>query len=151
MDGDGPVEIIPPGCDGCDTLTFKYASGVVMSRGGANGILFTGTDGKIEVNRGHLKSWPEEIIKEPIGPNEIHLYESPGHHQDWLNCIKTRSRPICDVAIGASSVTVCHLGNIASWLGRPIRWDPQKREIIGDEAASRWLDRPKRAPWRLFL
>ena len=151
MDGDGPVEIIPPGCDGCDTLTFKYANGVVMSRGGANGILFTGTDGKIEVNRGHLKSWPEEIVKEPIGPNEIHLYESPGHHQDWLNCIKNRSRPICDVAIGASSVTVCHLGNIASWLGRPIHWDPQKREIIGDEAASRWLDRPKRAPWRLFL
>jgi hypothetical protein len=46
---------------------------------------------------------------------------------------------------------VCHLGNIAYWVGRPIKWDPDKREIIGDAEASRWLDRPKRAPWRTYL
>ncbi len=149
MDGNGPAEIYPPGTGGFDTLTYKYASGVVMQRGGANGILFTGTDGKVEVNRGHFKTWPEEIGKEPIGPNDVHLYESPGQQTDWLNCVRDRRRPICDVAIGASSVTVCHLGNIASWIGRPIRWNPAKEEIIGDEAASRWLDRPKRAPYRL--
>jgi len=80
----------------------------------------------------------------------VHLYESPGHHQDWLNCIRNRQRPIADVAIGASSITVCHLGNIAWWLGRRLQWDPEKQEIIGDELASRWLDRPKRAPWRLY-
>jgi len=151
MDGSGPIEIIPPGCRGADTLTFRYASGVSMYRGGANGILFTGTNGKVEVNRGYFQTWPDEIGREPIGPNEIHLYESPGHHQDWLNCIRQRRRPICDVAIGASSVTVCHLANIACWLGRPIRWDPVRREIVGDAAAARWLDRPKRAPWRLHL
>jgi predicted dehydrogenase len=149
MDGSGPVEIYPPGTGGFDTLTYKYASGVVMQRGGANGILFTGTDGKVEVNRGHFKTWPDQIGKEPIGPSDVHLYESPGQQTDWLNCVRVRRRPICDVAIGASSVTVCHLGNIASWIGRPIRWDPVKGEIIGDEAASRWLDRPKRAPYRL--
>jgi predicted dehydrogenase len=163
MDGSGPVEIIPPsdrtiveaGAKAVvdpakgPTLIYKYANGVTMIHGGANGILFTGTDGKIEVNRGYFKTWPEEIGKEPLGPNDVHLYESPGHHQDWLNCIRQRRRPICDVAIGASSITVCHLGNIAYWIGRTIRWDPDKQEIIGDEAASRWLDRPKRAPWRL--
>jgi predicted dehydrogenase len=151
MDGSGPVEIIPPKERLAEGIKFVYANGVVMERGGANGILFTGTDGRVEVNRGHLKTWPERIGKEPIGPNEIHLYESPGHQVDWLNCIRTRRRPICDVAIGASSVTVCHLSNIAYWLERPIEWDPEKREIIGDEAAARWLDRPKRAPWRLHL
>ena len=149
MDGSGPVEVYPPGTGGFDTLTYKYASGVVMQRGGANGILFTGTDGKVEVNRGHFKAWPDEIGKEPIGPNDVHLYESPGQQSDWLNCVRERRRPICDVAIGASSIMVCHLGNIASWIGRPIRWDPVKEEIIGDEAASQWLDRPKRAPYRL--
>ena len=148
MDGNGPVRIIPPGVEGSDTLMYEYASGVVMRRGGANGILFTGTDGKIEVNRGYFRTWPNSIGQEPITPDELHLYESPGHQQDWLNCIRTRSRPICDVAIGASSVTVCHLGNIASWTGRAIRWNPETHEIIGDEAAARWLDRPKRAPWR---
>ncbi len=149
MDGSGPVEIYPPGTGGYDTLTYKYASGVVMQRGGANGILFTGADGKVEVNRGHFKTWPETIGKEPIGPNDVHLYESPGQQTDWLNCVRTRRRPICDVAIAASSVTVCHLGNIATWVGRPIHWDPVKEVIIGDEAASQWLDRPKRAPYRL--
>jgi len=150
MDGTGPVEIIPPNLAEAKTLTYKYANGVTMYHGGANGILFTGTDGKIEVNRGYFKTWPESIGREPLGPNDVHLYESPGHHQDWLNCIRNRQRPIADVAIGASSITVCHLGNIAWWLGRRLQWDPEKQEIIGDELASRWLDRPKRAPWRLY-
>ena len=151
MDGNGPVEIIPPKEQYADGLQFIYANGVVMERGGANGILFTGTDGKVEVNRGYFKTWPDEIGKEPIGPGDVHLYKSPGHQIDWLNCIRNRKRPICDVAIGASSVTVCHLSNIAYWLNRPIKWDPAKREIIGDDEAARWLDRPKRAPWRLHL
>jgi len=166
MDGSGPVEIIPPkkapetrqapdGTKG-EGVVYKYANGVVMYHSckapgdhNVNGVLFVGTDGKVEVNRGYFKTWPDEIGTTPIGPNDVHLYQSPGHRQDWLNCIRNRQRPICDVAIGASSVTVCHLGNIAYWLGRPLKWDPVKHEIIGDEEASRWLDRPKRAPWRL--
>jgi len=149
MDGSGPVEIIPPDVADERRLTYRYANGVTMYHGGANGILFTGTDGRIEVNRGHFRTWPDSIGQEPLGPGDVHLYESPGHMQDWFNCIRTRRRPICDVEIGASSVTVCHLGNIAWWLGRPIRWDPQRWQIVGDELAARWLDRPKRGPWRV--
>lgn len=148
-DGSGPVEITPP--DGRDVkeLTYRYDDGVLMYHGGANGVLFTGTGGRIEVNRGYFKTWPDEIGQVPIGPNEIHLYKSDNHQQNWIDCIRTRRTPICDVAIGCSSVTVCHLGNIAFWTGRAIRWDPAKEEILGDEAAARWLDRPKRAPYRL--
>ena len=149
MDNNGPVEIHPPDGKEYDTLTFKYANGVTMFHGGAHGVLFTGTDGKIEVDRGYLRTWPDEIGKTPLGPGDVHLYKSPGHHADWLDCIRTRRRPICDVATGASSVTVCHLANIALWLNRSIRWDPEEQQIIGDTEASRQLDRPKRAPWRL--
>ena len=74
---------------------------MTLERGQANGILFIGTDGKVEVNRGYFRTWPEEIGQEPIGPNDLHLYESPGHQVDWLNCVRSRKRPICDVAIGA--------------------------------------------------
>ncbi len=161
MDGSGPVEIVPPKTPPAirqtpdpekgEGLVYKYANGVPMYHGGANGVLFTGTDGKIEVNRGYLRTWPDEIGQEPLGANDEHLYISPGHRQDWINCIRSRQRPICDVEVGASSITVCHLGNIAYWLGRPIKWDPKKREIIGDAEASRLLDRPKRAPWRTYL
>ena len=149
MDAGGPVEITPPDGKDVKTLTYKYANGVIMYHGGANGILFTGTKGKVEVNRGYLKTWPDELMQVPTAPNEVNLYKSANHHQDWLSCIKTRQRPICDVEIGCRSVTVCHLGNIAFWTGHPIKWDPVKEEIVGDEAASRWLDRPMRAPWSL--
>ena len=149
MDGSGPTEIIPANPANKTPLTYKYANGVTMFHGGANGVKFTGTDGIVEVNRGYLQSWPDEIIKEPIGSSEIQLYASNDHRGDWMNCIKTRRRPICDVAIGASSVIVCHLGNIATWLGRPLKWNPEREEFIGDAEANRWKDRPKRAPWSL--
>jgi predicted dehydrogenase len=149
MDGSGPIEIHAPDGKDYDTLTYRYETGVLMYHGGANGVLFTGTDGKIEVNRGYFKSWPDEIGEEPLGRDDVHLYESPGHRQDWVNCLRTRRRPICDVEIGCSSVTVCHLGNIAYWLNRSLRWDPAERRLLGDRDASRWLDRPKRSPYRL--
>jgi hypothetical protein len=112
-------------------------------------VLFTGTQGKIEVNRGYLKTWPENLMHKPTAPDEVHLYRSPGHQTDWLRCIRTRQKPICDVEIGARSVSVCHLGNLAYWLKRPLKWDPVKEEFIGDPQANRWLDRPRREPWTL--
>ena len=150
MDDTGPVEILP--ADGKDVprLTYKYANGVVMYHGGGgNGVLFTGEKGKVEVNRGYFKSYPDEIGQEPLGPSDIRLYASNNHMGDFLQCLKTRQRPICDVEIGCRSVSVCHLGNIAFWINRPLKWDPVKEEIVGDPEASRWLDRPMRAPWHL--
>lgn len=159
MDGTGPVEIIPPKTPPAvretpdpaagATLTFRYANGVTMLHGGANGVLFTGSDGKVEVNRGYLRTWPDNLKDAPLPSSAPRLYRSDNHVQNWIDCIRSRQRPIADVAIGCSSVTVCHLGNIAYWTGRTIRWDPDKREIIGDPAASRLVSRPKRAPYRL--
>jgi hypothetical protein len=73
----------------------------------------------------------------------------PSMTGNFLQCVRTRERPTSDVEIGARAATVCHLANIALWTGRSLRWDPQKEVFLGDEAASRWLDRPKREPWRL--
>ncbi len=145
--GKGPVEILPPDGKDIQHITFRYPNGVVMEKDGANGILFQGTEGKVEVNRGYLKTWPESLMKVQLKPSDVHLYRSPGHKEDFFSCIRTRQRPICDVEIGASTITTCHLSNIAFWLKRPIRWDPVKREIIGDPEAARWLDRPKREPY----
>jgi predicted dehydrogenase len=163
MDASGPVEIFPP--DGKDhpVLTYRYANGVNMyhmygpgadkvpvpTKRGVNGILFVGEDGWVEVNRGYFKTGPEEIGKQPIGPDDIHLYESPGHAADWLNCIRARKRPICDVEVGQHTITVCHLGNLAYWLERPIRWDPVREDIVGDDEARRMMDIPKRGTWHI--
>ncbi|NOZ23022.1 MAG: Gfo/Idh/MocA family oxidoreductase [Planctomycetes bacterium] len=153
MDNSGPVEIIPPDGKDVKRLTYKYANGVEMYHGGvsieASGVLFTGTEGKIEVGRTHLTTWPKEIAEEPLAPGEVHLYKSPGHRRDFLNCVRERRRPICDVEIGHRSVTVCHLGNIAYALKRPLKWDPKKEQFVGDAEANRWISRPMRPPWRI--
>jgi len=145
-DGSGPVEILPPSSG--NWVTYRYEDGVVVRCGevGVNGVRFVGERGRITVNRGYFLAEPEEAA-EPLGPGDVHLYTSPGHHEDWQQCLASRRRPITDVEIGARSVTVCHLGNIAIWLGRAIRWDPVKQEITGDAEAARWMDRPLRAPY----
>jgi hypothetical protein len=79
----------------------------------------------------------------------VHLPEAPNHHQDWLDCILSRKRPIADVEIGARSVTVCHLGNLAYWNRRTLHWDPQAWRFVGDDQANTWLDRERRDPWQL--
>jgi predicted dehydrogenase len=153
-DESGPVEILPPSASPANRLTYRYANGVEVYHGGYTGkdgygITFTGTAGKIEVSRSDLKTFPGEIMRTPIGPDEVHLYYSNNHFQNWLDCIRTRRRPICDVEIGARSVTVCHLGNLAYWLDRPLRWNPATWDFVDDPGASRWIDRPMRAPWTL--
>jgi hypothetical protein len=112
-------------------------------------VRFVGSDGEITVNRGRISSKPDKLIKEPLGDKAIRLYKSPGHQRDWLNCVRSRKKPICDVEIGARSVTVCHLGNLAYWNHRKLRWDPKKWVFVGDDKAAAWLDRDRRAPWTL--
>ncbi len=131
--------------------TLTYANGVrlICKTGGPPGALFEGTEGKILCGYSKMVCDPPDIAKEPLGPNDVHLYRSTDHHGDWANCIRTRKRPICDVEIGHRSATVCHLANIAIRLKRKIRWDPDKEEIIGDEEASRMLSKPYRPPWKL--
>jgi predicted dehydrogenase len=155
MDGSGPAEVVPPQLSETGKLTYTYPKTPVgdnikvVHAGGGNGVLFIGTKGKMEVNRGYIKSYPETILKESLGSDDVRLYDSPGHYQDFIDCVKSRTRPICDVEVGASSITVCHLGNIAWWLGRKLEWDPVAHRITNDAEAARWQDRPKRAPWHL--
>ncbi len=150
MDGTGPVKIIPPENPKADKgVRFVYANGIVMEHGGPDGCVFHGEKGKLHVDRGVLTSEPESLIKTPIGKDEVHLYESPGHHRDWLDCIKTRKKPLADVEIGARSVTVCHLGNLAYWYRRTLHWDPEKWQFVDDAQANTWLERPRRDPWQL--
>lgn len=149
MDNSGPVEIYPPDGNEFKALTYRYANGTLMYHGGANGVKFTGTEGALEVNRGYFRTWPENLAKMPVLPQDTTLWRASGHRQDWLECIRTRRRPVTDAEIGCRSTTVCHLGNLAYWLNRPLKWDAAKEKFVGDEEANRWLDVPKRAPWRL--
>jgi predicted dehydrogenase len=158
MDESGPVEIIPPeNSKAQHGLKYVYADGVPVIHGEeyekgkkVNGVAFIGSSGKIFVNRGFLASEPADIIKQKLGDSDVHLYKSPGHQRDWLNCVRSRKRPICDVEIGARSVTVCHLGNIAYWTHERFKWDPKNWKFVGASGAvKKWFDRERRDPWQL--
>jgi predicted dehydrogenase len=127
-------------------ITYRYANGVTVKcgQGYPGGCTFEGDRGTIHVKRGKLTA--DQTVK-PTG--DVKLYHSDNHHRNWLECIKTRKLPICDVAIGHRSATVCHLGNIAIRLGRKITWDPAKEEIVGDTEAAKWTTKEYRAPWKL--
>jgi hypothetical protein len=146
------VEIIPPEDPKATRgVRYIYANGVEMIHSDANGFgtIFIGTEGKVMVNRGKFKAEPESIAEDPIPDNGVHLYKSNNHLQDFLNCVRSRKRPICDVEVGARSVTVCHLGNLAYWNHRRLQWDPAKERFIDDPEANYWIDRKKRGPWRV--
>ncbi len=131
-------------------VKFTYANGVVLyTVSTGNDVEFHGTDGWLKVNRQRVAASDPDMVNEPPGAGDVRLYESPGHHRDWLDCIRSRRRPICDVEIGARSVTVCHLGNIALRTGRALAWDPAAERITNDENLNRWLSKPYRAPWQI--
>jgi predicted dehydrogenase len=150
MDESGPVEIIPPeDPKATKGLRYIYANGVEVLHGDSGGVLFIGTDGKILVNRGKFEATPESVAQDPIPANGIKLYKSTNHLQDFLSCVRSRQRPICDVEIGCRSVTVCHLGNLAYWNHRRLKWNPEKEQFVGDAEANTWLNPAKRAPWKV--
>lgn len=153
MDASGPVEYIPAGYEGTKFQTHVYADGTRVIREDGNQeamIEFHGSKGFIGVSRGdYLKTEPATLGSRPLSPEAVHLYASEDHENDFLHCVRTRQRPLCDVEVGHRTATVCHLNGIAAQLRRPIRWDPVREEIVGDSVASRLLDRPRRTPYAL--
>ena len=163
MDDSGPLEVEgtaefnPKGwhevTEKC-RIDYKYAGGITLTVGQEQsdipmGTTFIGDKGKIHVNRGVLKSEPGDIIKQPIGDDEVKLYKSNNHHQNFLECVKSRELPICDVEIGHRTATACHLGNIAVRLGQKVQWDPKKEQVVGNDDVAAMLERPYRSPWTL--
>lgn len=160
----GPVEIegsgrFPPNDSICDNpvnwdIDMKYANGVTMSftsDGGKNkhGTLFEGTEGWVYVNRSDFDTYPKSLMKDKIGPNEIHLPASTQHQQNLLDCMRTRTEPVCPIDIAVRSDMICHLSYHAIHLGRPLQWNPDKEEFVNDPAANQRLKRAMRSPWHL--
>ncbi len=163
MDGSGPVAVhalsanyhpkqwheVTESC----RVVFHYAGGVKLTLGQRQkgipvGTTFIGTQGRLYVNRGKLTSEPGGIIEQKPRDDDLRLQESTNHHGNFLDCIKTRELPICDVEIGHRSATLCHLANIACQLRRKLVWDPQAEEFPEDSEANGLLSRTPRQDWK---
>ena len=131
-----------------------YENGVKMSYSSEgnphpDGIRFVGTEGWIHITGGGtLSADPPDVLKSVIGPDEVHLYTSSGHHRNFLDCIKTRRPTAASVEIGHHATTTCNLVEISARLGRKLHWNPTTERFINDEAANRLLSRAMRSPWR---
>lgn len=69
------------------------------------------------------------------------------HIENFLDCVRTRRRPVADVEIGYRSISACHVGVIAYRLGRKVRWDAQSESFPGDREAQALMTKKYRAPW----
>ncbi|MES2593898.1 MAG: Gfo/Idh/MocA family oxidoreductase [Verrucomicrobiota bacterium] len=115
------------------------------------GVLFEGDAGKwIYVNRGKITASDPAILREKIGPNEIHLYESKDHTDNFLSCIYDGKPTSTPVEVSHRSITIAHLANIALRTDSAgLKWNPQTETIDGNEAASKLLSKEWRKPWVL--
>ncbi len=128
-----------------------YANGVKMIGASVDprGLKFIGDEGWIfiHIHGGMLEAEPASLLQETLRPEEVHLGRSPGHHRNFLDAVKTRNQPMASVEIGHRTATICHLLNIAMLTKSPIRWDPEKEEILNNPEAQRLLARSMRSPW----
>ncbi|MDQ2730297.1 MAG: Gfo/Idh/MocA family oxidoreductase, partial [Armatimonadota bacterium] len=117
------------------------------------GAYFYGTEGTFHM--GWLDGWTFY----PTDRNAPTIHQDPQLHNpdqqnikelwdNFLACIKTRERPVCDIETGHRSTTMALLGMLSLKLGRSIQWDGVKETIVGDPEANRLLRRPYRAPWK---
>jgi len=115
-------------------------------RGGAT---FIGDKGKISIVRGKYKCQPEGLDEDPLPAGAIRVYRNDHHMGNLFRCVRSRKDPIMDVESAHRVATLCHLGNVARWLGRPLKWDPEKEVFPGDDEANQYLDIPRRKGYEL--
>jgi predicted dehydrogenase len=127
-----------------------------------HGTAFHGNNGVLVVDRGGWevysetemspKTWQKTykstgLPRRGNGGEDYHLK----HVQNFLDCMRTRQRPVSDVEIGHNSMIACHLGNIAYRLGRVVHWDVEKEAVRDDPEAQKLIAREYRAPWKLTV
>jgi predicted dehydrogenase len=155
MDHSGPVQIIPPDGNEHKFLTYIYGNGITMTHenfGWNNAVRFIGTTGEIDIQRRKLETRPDPALKDRvIGATEKRVYFSDNHYKDFLNAIRTRKNPICDVEVGHRTASVCTLGNIAYELERPLKWDPRREKFRKDKEATAMLGRDLADEWKVNI
>lgn len=161
------------------TAVWSHREAGGQSRVIGHGIEFYGPMGMLKINRGTLEVFPDRKV-EPSnaiptfqghpsgGPRQTERKEpeywippvkvggsSPEqfdlHVRNFLDCVKSRQRPVADVEDGHTTATACHLANISFRTGRKIQWDAEREEIVGDAEAAKMLVRPYRKPWDSVL
>jgi len=151
----------------------KYVNGITMTIAGGHpdirsGTKWIGTDGWVWVDRSGYDASKDELRRKiqkrdkdgkvveayaapKLGEDIIKapLYRSPGHHRNFLDCVKSRQPTITPVTTAHHSAIPGHLALIALMENRPLKWDPAAEQLLNDPAAAKLLGREYRTPWKL--
>jgi predicted dehydrogenase len=144
-----------------DTSPVKYelAEGTVVAHY-ANGVKlffedgvwplhvrFVGTEGFVYVDDdGKMEAEPKSLLADmKFGKG----YPATNHVRNFLDCVKSRHRPIAPAEGAHRANSTCQIANICLQLGRALKWNPEKECFVDDPMADRKLARAARAPWRI--
>ncbi|HEX3447003.1 MAG TPA: Gfo/Idh/MocA family oxidoreductase [Isosphaeraceae bacterium] len=152
-----------PGC----TLTYSMRKGNGLKYNGHEyGILFCGTDGSLVLDRSGFEVIPDKVVL-PYGIKLVHgdrptrkielkpesvtkgVDGQDAHVRNFLDCMKSRALPTCDIEIAHRSTNTCHLGNISYKLGRKLEWDADNETFKNDSEANALLKREPRKGYEL--
>ncbi len=156
----GPVEIegrgeYPPAGNLWNVILnfevhFTYANGVRLTcKTDTPVIRFEGSEGWLQVKYpNEIETQPESLLQWQPGPSDLALPYKTSEKRDFLDAVKSRGRTQGDAEVGHRITSLAHLGLLAIDLGRKLKWDPAKEQVIGDAEANRRLQRkPWRDPW----
>ncbi|HOD52522.1 MAG TPA: Gfo/Idh/MocA family oxidoreductase [Candidatus Hydrogenedentes bacterium] len=171
MDDSGPAEVHPPEDPAAQRgAVLQYANGVRVIHVDGFGADFFGSEGEIKVNRGKfefyrdgkrvagfvdresggsLESTLQQVENEYLRDAKIKLYQSYDHVQDFLDCVKARTKPVTSEIVGGRSAICCHLMNQAYYHHAVIEWLPERMQFAPGSGDPAWLTRDYREPWNV--
>lgn len=129
--------------------SFHFGVGAPGS-GRHNGIIFHGKEGTLTiVNYGTPQVLDREgnVVEGRAYPQAVP--PSPGHEREFINSVKSRRECSCSFANHLPMHTAMNLAHLSLKLGRKLRWDPRKWQVVGDREATAMLVPDYRAPWKL--
>jgi predicted dehydrogenase len=141
-------------------FTLTYATGVTMticsgrhrsaafSKFGGGGTMWVGDDDQaVWVDRGGMRTNPENLAQMTFGGDAFRFKPTRGHVRDFLDCVKSRERPIAHIEAAHRAASLGHLGMIACRLGRTLAWNPESEHFVGDAQAESMLGQACRGEW----
>ena len=171
MDDSGPNEIHPPDDPKSNFgAVLHYGKHIKVIHAEGFGVHFFGNEGEVKVNRGRfefirdgekvasfvnredggsLESTILRVKKEFLSDAKIRLYKSRNHLQDFLSCVKARTKPITNEEVGGRSAICCHLMNQAYYNHAVIKWEPKQMRFARHGGEAEWLTRDYRSPWKV--
>ncbi|MFZ9688980.1 MAG: Gfo/Idh/MocA family protein [Phycisphaerales bacterium] len=113
-------------------------------------VCFQGTEGALFANYGEMLLWPGARAQAwtPPAPS---IAPSIGHHREWLEAIRSGQpyAPLCGLPYATLLTELVLLGTVAYRANAPMRYDPVRMRVIGNDAADALLGDHAVDGWRL--